>query len=64
MALVTAGGGAETDGYAAYLPDSSGDEVLMRRSDGIHPTPAGGEYLAETELEVIGEDWPLPSAGD
>lgn len=49
----------ENGSYSAYLLDSSGRVVLMRRSDGIHLTPEGGHYLAEIVLQVISEDWSL-----
>jgi len=52
-----ASGGA----YSAYLPGSDGQEVLMRRDDGIHLTAAGGRHLAGAVLDTIGQDWDLGS---
>jgi len=46
--------------YTAYLPDASGTPVLVRRDDGIHLTPAGGQRLAAQLLGAIRADWPLP----
>jgi hypothetical protein len=43
--------------YSAYLPSSSGDPVLVRRDDGIHLTPAGGDRLAGAVLTTVGQDW-------
>jgi hypothetical protein len=46
--------------YSAYLPNSAGQETLMRSSDGIHLTVEGGERLAVWVRDVIAADWPLP----
>jgi hypothetical protein len=46
--------------YAEYLPDAGGDMVLMRASDGIHLTRAGGDRMAQAVLEVIEKDWKIP----
>ena len=48
--------------YADYLPDASGDLVLMRASDGIHLTRAGGDRMAQAVLNVIEKDWKIPQA--
>lgn len=32
-------------GFAAYLPDGSGRQVMMRAPDGVHPTPAGMDRI-------------------
>jgi hypothetical protein len=45
--------------YAAYLPGSDGQPVLVRRDDGIHLTAAGGRRLAGAVLAVMAEDWDL-----
>jgi hypothetical protein len=34
--------------------------VLMRASDGIHLTRAGGDRMAQAVLEVIEKDWKIP----
>lgn len=39
--------------YAAYLPDAAGVVQLMRASDGVHFTPAGGRLLADRVLRAI-----------
>lgn len=44
-------------GYAAHLPDASGREVLMRATDGIHLTRAGGDRVARVVLDAIAADW-------
>ncbi len=55
---------SDRDGnYSAYLPDGDGASILMRSSDGIHLTVAGGDRLAERVRDVIGADWPLSPAG-
>jgi hypothetical protein len=45
--------------YAAYLPDASGSRTLVRRSDGIHLTPEGGDLLSPTVIAAINEIAPL-----
>ena len=39
--------------YDRYLPDDDGDLVLVRQSDGIHFTLAGGDVLALAILALI-----------
>ena len=53
--------GALADGgtYAEYLPGENGGTVLMRASDGIHLTRAGGDLLANLVLDVIMKDWDM-----
>lgn len=52
---------SDADGaYSAYLPDSSGEEALVRSGDGIHLTVDGGDRLAAWVRDVIAVDWPLP----
>jgi hypothetical protein len=46
--------------YAEYLKDGGGDLVLMRASDGIHLTRAGGDRMAHSVLDVIEKDWGIP----
>ena len=48
--------------YAAYLPDTTGQPELMRQSDGIHLTRAGGDRLAAAALHEITSRWPPASA--
>ena len=45
--------------YAAYLPGTDGNLVLVRREDGIHLTPAGAERLARSLMDAIAQDWDL-----
>lgn len=40
-------------GYAAYLPDASGDMRLVREPDGVHLTRAGGDRLAAEVFRLI-----------
>jgi hypothetical protein len=52
--------------YADYLKDANGDPVLMRLSDGIHLTRAGGDRVAQRVLDAIMTDWGMtgsPSPG-
>lgn len=46
--------------YAAYLPDASGQQALMRAQDGIHLTLAGGTRLAATVVDTIRRTWAEP----
>jgi uncharacterized protein len=47
---------ADTHGaYAAYLPDASGAQTLMRAPDGIHLSPQGGMRLAQAVLHLLRE---------
>jgi hypothetical protein len=39
--------------YSAYLPDENGVVQLMRASDGVHFTSAGGRLLASRVLQAI-----------
>lgn len=48
--------GGEDGGYSQYLPNSDGELTLMRQSDGIHLTHAGGNVLAAAIMRLIAED--------
>jgi hypothetical protein len=49
----------DADGnYADYLPTADGTLVLMRQSDGIHWSRAGGDRVADAVLELVRADWP------
>ena len=50
----------EKGSYSEYLPDASGDPVLMRAPDGIHLSRAGGDRMAQATLDVIEKDWGIP----
>jgi hypothetical protein len=43
--------------YAAYLPDASGREQLVRQADGIHLTPAGYDRLANFVFQRMATLW-------
>jgi hypothetical protein len=42
--------------YNAYLPDGSGDELLMRAGDGVHLSRAGGDRLAAAAMAVVAKE--------
>jgi hypothetical protein len=44
-------------GYSAYLPNPSGEQQLVRTSDGIHLTAAGLDRLAGAVLRVMRGLW-------
>jgi hypothetical protein len=48
-------------GYADYLPDANGQLELMRQSDGIHFTPAGGELVAKQVVKSFHKAFDLTS---
>lgn len=48
--------------YADYLPAADGQLVLMRLSDGIHLTRAGGDRLAGDVLASLEAQWGLTEA--
>jgi hypothetical protein len=43
--------------YSDYLPGLSGKTELMRQSDGIHWTRAGGDLAATAVLDQIRDHW-------
>jgi len=45
------------DGYAAYLPDPSGQQELVRRPDGIHLTAQGYDRLAGAVFTQMSPLW-------
>jgi hypothetical protein len=47
-------------GYTAYLPGSSGDQELVRTTDGIHLTAAGLDRLADTVMQAMATLWKSP----
>lgn len=49
--------------YAAYLPDASGAETLMRAPDGIHLSPQGGMRLAQAILDTVRQWWEEAPSG-
>ena len=44
-------------GYSAYLPNTSGDQELVRTSDGIHLTAAGLDRMAAEVMRVMAYLW-------
>ena len=46
-------------GYAAFLPDASGNEVTVREPDGTHIAPAGAERLARAAIAALDHAWGL-----
>jgi uncharacterized protein len=44
-------------GYSAYLPNTSGDQQLVRTSDGIHLTAAGLDRMAAEVMRVMAFLW-------
>jgi uncharacterized protein len=46
-------------GYSPYLPNSSGKPVLMRNSDGIHLTEAGGDRAAAEIIGALEQEYDL-----
>lgn len=46
--------------YSAYLPNSSGQEVQVRTSDGVHLTLAGAERVAALVIAAIRHRWIVP----
>jgi hypothetical protein len=51
---------ADADGhYADYLPTGDGTLILMRQSDGIHWSRAGGDRVADAVLTAVRTDWPI-----
>ena len=52
---------SDTGGFAQYLPDASGNEVLVRSPDGVHFEPAGGDMIARLVLHRLNEAFDLTS---
>ena len=50
---------SEDGGYATYLPDGDGNRQLVRQSDGIHLTQAGGDRLAPLVVDELNAIAPL-----
>lgn len=45
--------------YATRIIDASGDSILARAGDGVHLSPAGGEYLGGAVFDEIDLVWHL-----
>jgi uncharacterized protein len=52
---------SDSGGFAQYLPNASGNEVLVRSPDGVHFEPAGGEMIARLVLHRLNEAFDLTS---
>lgn len=52
---------SDTGGFAQYLPNASGNEVLVRAPDGVHFEPAGGDMIARLVLHRLNEAFDLTS---
>jgi len=50
--------GAE-GGYAAFLPDTSGNEVQVREPDGTHISPAGAQRMSRAAVAGMDHAWGL-----
>jgi hypothetical protein len=46
-------------GFAAFLPDASGNEVAVREPDGTHISAAGAERLARAAIADLDHAWGL-----
>jgi hypothetical protein len=52
---------SEAGGFAQYLPDSSGKQVLVRAPDGVHFANAGGDIIARMVLHALNKQFDLTS---
>jgi lysophospholipase L1-like esterase len=52
---------SDTGGFAQYLQNASGTEVLVRSPDGVHFEPAGGDMIARLVLHRLNEAFDLTS---
>ena len=52
---------SDTGGFAQYLTNASGNEVLVRSPDGVHFEPAGGDMIARLVLHRLNEAFDLTS---
>jgi hypothetical protein len=52
---------SDSGGFAQYLEDSSGNQVLVRAPDGVHFEPAGGAIIARMVLHALNEQFDLTS---
>jgi len=48
-------------GFAQYLEDAAGNQVLVRAPDGVHFEPAGGAIIARMVLHALNERFDLTS---
>jgi hypothetical protein len=52
---------SDSGGFAQYLEDASGNQVLVRAPDGVHFEPAGGAIIARMVLHALNEQFDLTS---
>jgi hypothetical protein len=52
---------SDSGGFAQYLPDASGREVLVRAPDGVHFERAGGDMIARMVLRSLNDRFDLTS---
>jgi uncharacterized protein len=52
---------SETGGFAQYLPDTNGNQVLVRAPDGVHFANAGGDIIARMVLHALNRQFDLTS---
>ena len=52
---------SDSGGFAQYLPNASGNEVLVRSPDGVHFEPVGGDMIARLVLHRLNEAFDLTS---
>jgi uncharacterized protein len=50
---------SDSGGFAQYLTDATGTEVLVRAPDGVHFEPAGGDMIARLVLHRLNEAFDL-----
>jgi hypothetical protein len=51
-------------GYTDTLKDENGKNVRVRIGDGVHLTPAGGEYLANAVFTLLDTRWKINEQSD
>jgi hypothetical protein len=52
---------SDSGGFAQYLTDSSGKQILVRAPDGVHFERAGGDIIARSVLHALNQEFDLTS---
>jgi hypothetical protein len=52
---------SDSGGFAQYLTDSSGKQILVRAPDGVHFERAGGDIIARSVLHALNQRFDLTS---
>ncbi len=52
---------SDSGGFAQYLTDASGKQILVRAPDGVHFEPAGGDIIARSVLHALNQQFDLTS---